>query len=59
MRSLDIDEYVMPSEAGSTLVDQLVKIRQATDRGAYCVEKHNFIATPHTLEPVHLLTIEA
>lgn len=57
--SLDIDEYVIPPRPGLTIVDALVEARDATNRAMFCAGKLNFVSTPHTLEPVHLLTIEA
>jgi Glycosyltransferase family 92 len=57
--SLDIDEYVVPMRPGETLVDELERWVNETGRLAYCMDKLNFQQAPHTLEPVHLLTIEA
>lgn len=57
--SLDLDEYVIPREPGVTVVDELYNWVTSTGRSAYCMDKMNFQQSPHTLEPVHLLTIEA
>lgn len=57
--SLDIDEYAIPSRPNISIVDDLVYARDNSKRGMYCALKKNFVQTPHTLEPVHLLTIEA
>lgn len=57
--SLDIDEYVVPKKSGETIVDELEKFFNITGRAVYCIDKFNYQQTPHTLEPVNLLTIEA
>lgn len=57
--SLDIDEYVMPVHPDITIVDALDDFFNDTDRKMYCMDKLNFQVTPHSLEPVNLLTIEA
>lgn len=57
--SLDIDEYIMPTAPGVTVVDDLVRWHNETGRGVYCIEKLNFQSAPHILEPVNLLQIEA
>lgn len=57
--SLDIDEYLLPHKTGVTIVDELHRWFNETGRSVYCIEKLNFQQTPHTLEPVNLLTIEA
>lgn len=57
--SLDLDEYVIPEREGETIMDALVRWTNETGRGVYCMEKFNFQSTPHILEPVHLLQIEA
>lgn len=57
--SLDIDEYVIPRKGGETVVDELYSWMNSTGRSVYCMDKLNFQSTPHILEPVNLLTIEA
>ncbi len=57
--SLDIDEYLIPTVTGTTIVDRLVHWANETGRSVYCIGKNNFPSTPHLLEPVDLLTIEA
>lgn len=57
--SLDIDEYLVPNKEGETIVDELDNWFKSTKRSVYCIAKKNFQQSPHTLEPVNLLTIEA
>ncbi len=57
--SLDIDEYLIPMNTRMTIVDSLVKWMNETQRSMYCIQKNNFASTPHILEPVNLLSIEA
>lgn len=57
--SLDIDEYLMPHTDGETIVDGLVRWANTTKRFMYCIDKNNFPSSPHILEPIDLLTIEA
>ena len=57
--SLDLDEYLMPTVEGVTAVDALFNFVSTTKRIIYPIGKYNFQQAPHTLEPVHLLTIEA
>lgn len=57
--SLDLDEYLIPLKAGETIVDELERWRRDTNRFIYCIGKLNFPSTPHILEPIDLLTIEA
>lgn len=57
--SLDIDEYVIPKVPGVTVVDAFSHWFNGTGRSVMCLEKFNFQSTPHILEPVNLLTIEA
>jgi len=57
--SLDIDEYVVPNEPGVTVVDTLHNYFKSGNKIQHCAAKFNFPSTPHLLEPVHLLTIEA
>ena len=57
--SLDIDEYVIPAQKHLTVVDSLHKWFTSSKRSVCCINKRNFQSTPHILEPVNLLTIEA
>lgn len=57
--SLDIDEYVVPIKPDVTVVDALHDWFKANGKREFCANKFNFQQTPHTLEPVNLLTIEA
>jgi hypothetical protein len=57
--SLDIDEYVIPSHINRTIVDELHHWFTSTGRSIECMGKMNYQVTPHILEPVNLLTIEA
>ncbi len=57
--SVDMDEYVMPSRPDVTVMDELVAWFNQTTRGFALLDKLQFPPTPHILEPVNLLTIEA
>jgi hypothetical protein len=57
--SLDIDEYVIPYKKHLTIVDTVVESAQRTGRAAIFIGKSNFASTPHILEPINLLTLEA
>jgi hypothetical protein len=57
--SLDIDEYLIPLAPAVTIVDTLVLWTNTTKRSVYCIPKNNFQSSPHILEPINLLTIEA
>ena len=57
--SLDMDEYLMPSGNTMTVMDELVGWFDQTTRGVAILNKFQFPPTPHILEPIHLLTIEA
>ena len=57
--SLDIDEYMLPISHGATLMDAIAKMSQVTHQSIFLIPKYNFAATPHLLEPVNQLTIEA
>jgi hypothetical protein len=57
--SLDIDEYLIPTVPGVTAVDALLNWANTTQRSVYCISKNNFQSSPHLLEPINLLTIEA
>jgi hypothetical protein len=59
MVSLDLDEYVVPKKENETFVDELELWSNTTGRSVYCMPKYNFQSSPHGLEPIHLLTIEA
>ena len=57
--SIDIDEYVVPTDPAITLMDDFMNFFETTTRGSVLLTKLQFPPTPHTLEPVNLLTIEA
>jgi hypothetical protein len=57
--SLDLDEYMYPLNPKVSLVDELHRVLTTTGRNSYCFDKYAYPATPHILEPVDLLTIEA
>ena len=57
--SLDLDEYLIPGNDKLTVMDELDKWFQYTGRGFAKLDKLNFSPTPHFLEPINLLTIEA
>lgn len=57
--SLDLDEYLIPKEDGVSIADALHGWVNKTGRSVYCIVKNNFASSPHVLEPVNLLTIEA
>ena len=57
--SIDVDEYMLPVAEGVTLMDAVSASSRTTERSIYSIPKYNFAATPHVLEPIHLLTIEA
>jgi hypothetical protein len=57
--SLDLDEYMFPLDPETTIVDELHRVMTETGRNSYCLDKYAYPATPHILEPVDLLTIEA
>jgi len=57
--SLDMDEYLMPSTNAVTVLDELDEWFKSTTRGLALLTKVQFPPTPHILEPIHLLTIEA
>jgi hypothetical protein len=56
--SLDIDEYVI-SRRGQTIVDELHEHFNKAKSPIACLPKMNYQSSPHLLEPVNLLTIEA
>jgi hypothetical protein len=64
--SLDIDEYIIVADTPES-PDYPLSIVDALDRyytgsagkGSLCIDKYNFASTPHLLEPVNLLQIEA
>ena len=57
--SVDMDEYVFPTRNDITAMDDFVEWFNSTTRGYVLMDKFNFPSTPHLLEPVHLLTMEA
>lgn len=57
--SLDVDEYMFPAEEGMTLMDAVSSTSRETQKSIISIFKYNFAATPHLLEPVDMLTIEA
>jgi hypothetical protein len=57
--SLDIDEYLLPMNPKMTIVDSLDAWFTVSGGSQYCISKLNFAVSPHTAEPVNLLTIEA
>jgi hypothetical protein len=57
--SADLDEYVIPVTPGVTIVDAFEKFAAKTNRVIFLLTKLNFPSTPHLLEPVDMLTIEA
>lgn len=59
MFTLDIDEYMVPHQAGVTVMDAVARQANTTDKVIFAAPRVNFASTPHTLEPIDLLTIEA
>lgn len=57
--SLDLDEYLMPSNNDMTVMDELAKKFNDTKRGFMQLDKLQFPPVPHIQEPISLLTIEA
>jgi hypothetical protein len=57
--SIDIDEYIIPRNNETALIDDLVQWFQTTNRSVMHMDKFNFNSIPHILEPINLLTIEA
>jgi hypothetical protein len=57
--SVDLDEYLIPSSSKITVMDDLADWFEKTTRGYALLDKFNFPAAPHILEPINLLTIEA
>ena len=57
--SLDLDEYLMPSQGMNSIVDTLETYFDITRLNVLRLNKFNFQSTPHILEPVNLLTLEA
>lgn len=57
--SVDMDEYVIPTNPSLTVMDDLVNFFNFTTRGVVMLSKYQFPPVPHTLEPINLLTIEA
>jgi hypothetical protein len=57
--SVDLDEYIVPQRPGITAVDELEHFFVTSKRSYLQISKYNFVSSPHILEPVNLLTIEA
>lgn len=57
--SVDLDEYLVPISPSNTAMDELAYWFDKTTRGFMLLDKLNFAPTPHFLEPINLLTIEA
>lgn len=57
--SVDIDEYIVPTDPTVTLMDDFMNFFETTTRGSVLLTKLQFPSTPHSLEPINLLTIEA
>ena len=56
---VDVDEYTISRNSEGTLFDDLINwFNYTTNRIAF-LHRFNFPSTPHILEPVNLLTIEA
>ena len=56
---VDIDEYIIPKSPGVSLMDVVVQQSQNTSNLVFNIFRVNFASTPHILEPIELLTIEA
>jgi hypothetical protein len=59
MFTLDIDEYMVPHQLGVTVMDAVEELSRNTSALIFPANRVNFASTPHTLEPIDLLTIEA
>ncbi len=57
--SIDLDEYLVPSSHTQTVMDELVSWFNQTTRGFVMLDKYQFTPSPHYVEPVNMLTIEA
>jgi len=57
--NMDIDEYIVPIESGITVMDAFDSHILDFSQSVVDIPKLNFQSSPHTLEPVDLLTIEA
>lgn len=57
--SLDLDEYLMPMLGMTTAIDSMHTYYEQTHTNIIRLSKRNFQSTPHVLEPVNLLTLEA
>jgi hypothetical protein len=55
----DLDEYIVPTHREMSIIDEFDYFFEQTNRKIISIEKKNFVASPHILEPVDLLTIEA
>lgn len=56
--SVDLDEYIIPYQIRS-VVDVMDDLFKRNEVIQYRLHKINFVSSPHLLEPVDLLTIEA
>mmetsp|Transcript_21222 Transcript_21222/g.35744 ORF Transcript_21222/g.35744 Transcript_21222/m.35744 type:complete len:451 (+) Transcript_21222:171-1523(+) len=59
MFTLDIDEYMIPHKPGVTVMDAVAEHSQNSTDMVFAAPRVNFASTPHTVEPIDLLTIEA
>jgi hypothetical protein len=59
MFTLDIDEYIVPNNPGITVMDAVDHHARNTSDFIFSAPRVNFASTPHILEPIDLLTIEA
>jgi hypothetical protein len=57
--AVDIDEYYVPEDGESSVIDDLERWFETTTRGIAGIPRENFPSVPHILEPINLLTIEA
>lgn len=57
--SLDLDEYLFPTNPNMTAMDELATWFNETQRRVMPIPKLNFNPAPHFLEPINLLMIEA
>lgn len=57
--TIDIDEYMVPVEENVALMDVLDLYFKKGNNAALKFPRYNIHPIPHTIEPIHLLTIEA
>lgn len=57
--SVDIDEYIVPNHGNITAVDALAEWAENDSAMVFHLHKYNFQSSPHIVEPIDLLTIEA